>query len=82
MDSCLRAALIAMTAIGRHLLHSTLGTNDHTVSGAPSGPSTELRQLVRHSRPFSAKSCAGEFLPCQEAMKPKLRVPSAGTALL
>ena len=82
MDSCLRAALIAMTAIGRHLLHSTLGTNDHTVSAAPSGPSTEFVQLVSHSRPFNSKSCPGEFLPCQDAMKPKVRVPSAGTVLL
>jgi hypothetical protein len=42
-----------------------------------------VRQLVfAQSCPFSEKPYAGVFFPCEEARKPKDRVPSAATVLL
>lgn len=87
----MRVALIAMTAIGRHLLGKThsaspSGWNVHTVSGTPAGPSTELIRRVHQDlvqgRPFSVTSYPGAFVPCQEARKPKARLSPAATVLL
>lgn len=85
MDSWMRAAPIAMTAIGQHLLDPRLFVFPrHFVERASRYPVTgRPRQLLfAQSCPFSVKSYGGEFLPRQEAIKPKARSPPAGTALL
>ncbi|SNX64824.1 hypothetical protein SAMN06272735_6652 [Streptomyces sp. TLI_55] len=91
----MRAALVAVTAIGRHLLENThsaspSGWNVPTVSGTPSTPSTELirpshqdsHQAFAQVCPFNVTLYPGELVPCQEAMKPKARSAPAATVLL
>lgn len=85
MDSWMRAAPIAMTAIGQHLLDPRLFVIPRPFVEPPSRyPVTaKSRQLLfAQSWPFSVKSYGGEFLPRQEARKPKARSPPAGTDLL
>ncbi len=82
-----RAAPIARTAIGRHLLiyvRSTAAATGHRPEPPSLQPGpTKARQLVfAQSCPFNVKSYPAEFSPSQEAMNPKERVPFAWTVRL
>lgn len=87
----MRAALIAMTAIGRHLLDILLLVFSARSSSICADVEPSQRYPVATGRrqpvfvqalPFSVKPYGGEFLPCQVARKPKERVPPAETERL
>lgn len=95
MDSWMRAAPIAVTAIGRHLLsHSSSVTaagtaavrGGLTLEEAQGPPSIELvhsRSAYRQAFPLSVKSCGAEFSSSSQVpRKPTPKVPSLVTVLL
>lgn len=83
----MRAALIAVTAIGRHLLERTRSASPsgwehpHRIGGTL-GPVNRINQAFVQACPFNVTSYPGELVPCQEAMKPKARSAPAATVLL
>lgn len=87
MDSWMRAAPIATTAIGRHLLvrsrvRAPLGVRTQNLSRPELPASTCFSaggQEAAQAAPFSVNAYGAEFLPCHVPRKPKLRLPCAAT---